>query len=62
MTPALRADPLVVGYSSVTSVFLPFWIGKEAGFYKNDGLDTQLVYIPSSTAMAQIETIQSGCI
>lgn len=48
-----HAEPLVVGYSAVTSVFLPFWIGKESGFYKKEGLDTQLVYIASSTTMAQ---------
>jgi hypothetical protein len=30
------AAPLVVGYSAVTSVFLPFWIGKENGFYKKE--------------------------
>ena len=47
------AQTTVVGYSSVTSVFLPFWIGKEAGLYKKEGLDVQLVYIPSSTTMAQ---------
>ena len=47
------AQTTVVGYSSVTSVFLPFWIGKELGFYKKEGLDVQLVYIPSSTTMAQ---------
>ncbi|HEX2227769.1 MAG TPA: ABC transporter substrate-binding protein, partial [Candidatus Binatia bacterium] len=68
--PVLRAEPLVVGYSSVTSVFLPFWIGKEAGFYKKEGLDTELVYIPSSTTMAQamfakqvaISTVNSGSV
>jgi len=48
-----RGEPLVVGYSAVSSVFLPFWIGKEAGFYKKEGLDAQLVYIASSTTMAQ---------
>lgn len=47
------AEQLVVGYSAVSSVFLPFWIGKEAGFYKKEGLDAQLVYIASSTTMAQ---------
>jgi len=47
------AEPVVVGYSAVTSVFLPFWIGKEMGFYKKEGLDAQLVYIASSTTMAQ---------
>ena len=32
---------------------MPFWIGKEVGFYKKEGLDAQLVYIASSTTMAQ---------
>lgn len=65
-----RAEPLVVGYSSVTSVFLPFWIAKEVGFYKKEGLDTQQVYIASSTTMAQamfarevaISTVNSGSV
>jgi ABC-type nitrate/sulfonate/bicarbonate transport system substrate-binding protein len=64
------AEPLVVGYSAVTSVFLPFWIGKEMGFYKKEGLDAQLVYIASSTTMAQamfarqvaISTVNSGSV
>ena len=67
---AMAAGPLVVGYSAVTSVFLPFWIGKENGFYKKEGLDTQLVYIASSTTMAQamfarqvaISTVNSGSV
>ena len=66
----LYARPLVVGYSSVTSVFLPFWIGNEAGFYKKEGLDAQLIYIASSTTMAQamfarevaISTVNSGSV
>ena len=64
------AEPLVVGYSAVSSVFLPFWIGKEAGFYKKEGLDAQLVYIASSTTMAQamfarqvaISSVDSGSV
>jgi len=66
----LYARPLVVGYSSVTSVFLPFWIGNEAGFYKKEGLDAQLIYIASSTTMAQamfarevaVSTVNSGSV
>ena len=64
------AEPLVIGYSAVSSVFLPFWIGKEAGFYKKEGLDAQLVYIASSTTMAQamfarqvaISSVNSGSV
>src|SRR5437773_8881585 len=63
-------EPLVIGYSAVSSVFLPFWIGKEAGFYKKEGLDAQQVYIASSTTMAQamfarqvaISTVNSGSV
>jgi len=54
----------------VTSVFLPFWIGNEAGFYKKEGLDAQLIYIASSTTMAQamfarevaVSTVNSGSV
>ncbi|MBM4260049.1 MAG: ABC transporter substrate-binding protein [Deltaproteobacteria bacterium] len=49
----VRAQPVVFGYSSITSVFLPLWIGKEAGLYKKDGIDVQLVYIPTSSTMGQ---------
>ena len=66
----VHAEPLVVGYSAVSSVFLPFWIGKEVGFYKKEGLDAQLVYIASSTTMAQamfarqvaISSVNSGSV
>lgn len=69
-TTAAMAEPLVVGYSAVSSVFLPFWLGKEAGFYKKEGLDVQLVYIASSTTMAQamfarqvaISSVNSGSV
>ena len=48
-----HAQPVVFGYSAITSVFLPLWIGKEAGIYKKEGLDVQLVYIPTSSTMGQ---------
>jgi ABC-type nitrate/sulfonate/bicarbonate transport system substrate-binding protein len=37
------AQRITIGYSSVTSVFLPFWMGKETGLYNKEGLDVQLV-------------------
>lgn len=48
-----HAQPVVFGYSSITSVFLPLWIGKETGLYKKEGLDVPLVYIPTSSTMGQ---------
>jgi len=37
----------------VSSLLLPYWVGKEAGFYNQEKLDERLVYIPSSSTMAQ---------
>ncbi len=48
-----RAEKLVVGYSAVSALYLPFWIAKDAGLYKQEGLDADLIYISSSSTMAQ---------
>lgn len=48
-----RAEKAVVGYSSVSALYLPFWAAKEVGFYKQEGLDADLIYISSSSTMAQ---------
>lgn len=47
------AQQVVIGYSVVSSLLLPYWVGKEAGFYNQERLDERLVYIPSSSTMAQ---------
>ena len=47
------AQKLVVGYSGVTAIGAPFWVIKEAGYFKQEGLDADLIYISSSSTMAQ---------
>src|SRR5713226_532395 len=47
------AQKLVVGYSGVTAIQAPFWIIKDAGFFKQEGLDANLIYISSSSTMGQ---------
>ncbi len=37
----------------VSALNAPFWVVKEAGFLDKEGLDANLVYIPSSSTMAQ---------
>jgi NitT/TauT family transport system substrate-binding protein len=44
---------LVVGYSGITAIQAPFWIIKEAGYFKQEGLDADLIYIAASSTMAQ---------
>jgi len=47
------AQKLVVGYSGITAIQAPFWIIKDAGFFKQEGLDASLIYIAASSTMAQ---------
>jgi NitT/TauT family transport system substrate-binding protein len=48
-----QAQKLVVGYSGITAIQAPFWIIKDAGYFKQEGLDANLVYIAASSTMAQ---------
>src|SRR4026207_2556287 len=47
------AQKLVAGYSAVSAISAPFWVMKEAGFFKEEGLDAELIYISASSTMAQ---------
>ena len=49
----VSAQKLVVGYSVVTAIQAPFWIMKDAGYLKQEGLDSNLIYIAASSTMAQ---------
>lgn len=48
-----QAQKLVVGYSGITAIQAPFWIMKDAGHFKQEGLEANLVYIAASSTMAQ---------
>jgi NitT/TauT family transport system substrate-binding protein len=49
----VAAQKLMAGYSGVTAIQLPMWVMKDAGFFKQEGIDADLIYIASSTTMAQ---------
>ena len=53
LPPVASAQKFVVGYSGITAIQAPFWIMKDAGFFKQEGLDSNLVYISASSTMAQ---------
>lgn len=46
---------LVVGWSAVSALNAPYWVIKEGGFFKQEGLDAELIYIASSSTMAQAQ-------
>ena len=50
----LQAQNLTVGWSAV-SVNAPFWVMQDAGFLEKEGLDARLIYIPSSSTIAQAQ-------
>ena len=52
--PAL-AEKLTIGWSAVSALNAPFWVMNDAGFLKKEGLDASLVYIPSSSTIAQAQ-------
>jgi len=53
LPPLASAQKFVVGYSGITAIQAPFWIVKDAGYFKQEGLDSNLVYIAASSTMAQ---------
>lgn len=48
-----HAQKFVVAWSAVSALNSPFWVMNDAGFWKQEGLDIQLVYIASSPTVAR---------
>ncbi len=48
-----QAQKFVVAWSAVSALNSPFWVMNDAGFWKQEGLDIQLVYIASSPTVAR---------
>ena len=48
-----HSQKFVHAYSSISTLNATFWIIQDVGFAKQEGLDTELVYIPSSSTVAQ---------
>jgi len=52
---AAQSQKLTVGWSAVSALNAPYWVMKDAGFLNKEGLDANLVYIPSSSTIAQAQ-------
>ena len=42
----------MVGWTAVSALNAPYWVVKDAGFLKQEGLDADIIYIPSSSVVA----------
>ena len=47
------AEKLVAAWSSVSAVNSPLWIMQDAGFFKQEGLDVDLIFVLSSPTVAK---------
>jgi ABC-type nitrate/sulfonate/bicarbonate transport system substrate-binding protein len=47
------AQKTVIAWSAVSALNAPYWVMKEGGFLKQEGLDVDMIYIPSSSTVAQ---------
>ncbi|MBM4296783.1 MAG: ABC transporter substrate-binding protein [Deltaproteobacteria bacterium] len=45
-------EKMIVGYSAQAGAYAPIWITKEAGLFKKNGLDVNLVFIPGGPTAA----------
>ena len=50
---ALAQTKLRVGYSSVSAGQSVIWVTKEAGLFQKNGLDVELLFVPSASLMTQ---------
>ena len=49
------AQKLIVGWSAVSALNSPYWVMQDGGFLKQEGLETDLIYIASSSTIAQAQ-------
>lgn len=72
ITPAVAAQSapekpkVVIGYGSMSGGFGSFWIAQEKGYFKEQGLDVQLLYTRTTTglqvlASGQVDLMGTGC-
>ena len=48
------ADRIRIGYSSISGAYTPIWVAHEAGLFAKEGLQDDIILIPSGTQLAQV--------
>ncbi len=51
---AFAADRLRIAYSSISGAYTGIWVAHDAGFFAKEGLEDQIILIPSATQLAQV--------
>jgi ABC-type nitrate/sulfonate/bicarbonate transport system substrate-binding protein len=50
----LAADRMRIAYSSISGAYVGIWVAHDAGLFAKEGLDNQMILIPSATQLAQV--------
>lgn len=48
------AEPIRIGYSSISGAYIGIWVAHDAGFFQKEGLEDQIILIPSGSQLAQV--------
>jgi NitT/TauT family transport system substrate-binding protein len=48
------ADRMRIAYSSISGAYVGIWVAYDAGLFAKEGLDNQMILIPSATQLAQV--------
>lgn len=51
---AFAAERIRIGYSSISGSYLGLWVAHDAGLFAREGLDDQMILIPSGSQLAQV--------
>ena len=51
---APAADRMRIAYSSISGAYVGIWVAHDAGLFAKEGLDNQMILIPSATQLAQV--------
>ena len=54
ITQASAADRVRIGYSSISGAYTPIWVAHDAGYFAKEGLQDDIILIPSGTQLAQV--------
>lgn len=54
VSPLGAADRIRIGYSSISGGYIPIWVAHDGGYFAKEGLQDDIVLIPSGTQLAQV--------
>jgi ABC-type nitrate/sulfonate/bicarbonate transport system substrate-binding protein len=48
------AEKILIGYSSISGSYIGLWVAHDAGLFAREGLEDQMILIPSGSQLAQV--------